>query len=1019
MRQIFSILRFIVLALFFLLTSMRVAIGVPASLATVGDFPFSDPVFENVGDTKSIIGGQVTALAQDTKGWLWIGTQSGLVGFDGYRFHTFVHDDKNPASLPDDWVTALWASPDGKLWIGTSAGGLSVLDPQTGRFTNTKNDPARPDSIVGGKIRALVGDAAGGVWIGTSLGLDYCPRVNGVAPTFRHASPDGNPAKPLSVFSLLLGRNGALWVGTADGLLRGEQDSNRLVRVASDSAATGSLAGQAIRTLFEAADGKFWLGMPAQDAVWLDVKTQRLNRPTTDFLAPNGRALGFIKAIAQPQVDQIWLGITDGSIAIVDAADGRLLRRIRHAPAVSTSLSPSAISTLFTDRSGLLWVGTVAGGLQRHQPGSGAFRMLRHSPARPASLSVADVHSVLEVADGSILVGTGGNGIDVLDRQRGLIGGHRPVPGRPGALTDGTILTLAQTGDGAVWAGSHQTGAFRLDPGTKMWRGYGTAQGLPSTDVRQLVVARDGTLWAGTGTGIARWVPRLQRFEVATQADGTALSAGAELMVEVGAGRIWIGGFDGLWAKLPGAPGFQEVTVALQWATSAVSTKVEGLLADRQGQVWVSTPQGLYRLTAWEGTRPVFEHIHSLKVNKGKKNAENLLDDHLGRIWSPDFIFDPKTMRLNELTSADGIDVGTSWSGYGRTRDGLLLFGGTRGLAVVDPARYRVWEHHSTVQAIELKIDGAAVPLAALAPALKLVPGQRNFAIEFAAPDFTAPLQIRYTYRLSGDHANWIETDAGHRSASYGNLWPGKYTLQVRSSSRQGEWSARELAIPVEVMPAFWQTGWFFTLVLLALGSATYMGYRWRVARLRAYADGLQILVQQRTAELLEKNQQLEILSVSDRLTGLFNRLRLDHLLEEELVRSQRGSGVFSAILLDVDHFKSVNDTHGHQVGDQVLVAVAKLLKDGVRELDVAGRWGGEEFLVVCRETNLAGATLLAEKLRASFAGFAFPVVGSKTCSFGVASLGPEDDVDTLIARADAALYCAKRNGRNRVEAQV
>ena len=192
-----------------------------------------------------------------------------------------------------------------------------------------------------------------------------------------------------------------------------------------------------------------------------------------------------------------------------------------------------------------------------------------------------------------------------------------------------------------------------------------------------------------------------------------------------------------------------------------------------------------------------------------------------------------------------------------------------------------------------------------------------------------------------------------------------------------------------------------------------------RNAELERINKNLESIVASRTAELVEKNKQLEVLSTSDRLTGLFNRLRLDNVLDEELSRNQRSGNPFSAILLDVDHFKSVNDAHGHQVGDLVLVAVAKLLQNSIREIDVVGRWGGEEFLVVCRETELAGAKVLAEKLRECMAGFDFPVVHTKTCSFGVATIRPGEPVDSLIARADSALYRAKSNGLNRVEVDV
>jgi diguanylate cyclase (GGDEF)-like protein len=189
-----------------------------------------------------------------------------------------------------------------------------------------------------------------------------------------------------------------------------------------------------------------------------------------------------------------------------------------------------------------------------------------------------------------------------------------------------------------------------------------------------------------------------------------------------------------------------------------------------------------------------------------------------------------------------------------------------------------------------------------------------------------------------------------------------------------------------------------------------------RNAELERINAHLESLVAERTAELVEKNKQLEKLSVSDRLTGLYNRLRLDQVLDAELVRSKRYGNSFLVILLDVDHFKSVNDTHGHQVGDQVLTQVAYLLRKDAREVDTVGRWGGEEFLIVCPDTSIEGAALSAEKLRQKIAQQSFHVVGGKTCSFGVASIRAEETIDTLIARADAALYRSKHNGRNRVE---
>ena len=179
-------------------------------------------------------------------------------------------------------------------------------------------------------------------------------------------------------------------------------------------------------------------------------------------------------------------------------------------------------------------------------------------------------------------------------------------------------------------------------------------------------------------------------------------------------------------------------------------------------------------------------------------------------------------------------------------------------------------------------------------------------------------------------------------------------------------------------------------------------------------ADEALHALRQTQTQLVEQNRQLERLAVTDQLTGLSNRLRLDQTLEDERLRSARYGTSFCVVLLDIDHFKSVNDRYGHQMGDQVLTGFARVLEAHTREVDVVGRWGGEEFLVICRD-GLDGALLLAEKLRHAVQSHVFALVGKKTASFGVALCRQGETVAEAIARADAALYLAKQGGRNRV----
>jgi len=170
------------------------------------------------------------------------------------------------------------------------------------------------------------------------------------------------------------------------------------------------------------------------------------------------------------------------------------------------------------------------------------------------------------------------------------------------------------------------------------------------------------------------------------------------------------------------------------------------------------------------------------------------------------------------------------------------------------------------------------------------------------------------------------------------------------------------------------------------------------------------------TSELAEKNVELNQLYVTDQLTGLYNRHKLDEVLLYEFDRVQRYKASLGLIILDIDHFKEVNDTYGHQVGDDVLSSLSKILRDNARKSDTVGRWGGEEFLIICPESDLKGLIQYAEKLRKLIEGFPFDKVGHKTSCFGLAMYQEGDTIETIISKADKALYKAKNSGRNRVE---
>jgi len=175
-------------------------------------------------------------------------------------------------------------------------------------------------------------------------------------------------------------------------------------------------------------------------------------------------------------------------------------------------------------------------------------------------------------------------------------------------------------------------------------------------------------------------------------------------------------------------------------------------------------------------------------------------------------------------------------------------------------------------------------------------------------------------------------------------------------------------------------------------------------------------LIENSSRAIFINQEQLKTLAITDKLTGLHNRANLDEILQEEISRSQRYNHTFGLVLMDFDYFKIINDTYGHQVGDEALIEIANLITHHLRSTDKAVRWGGEEFIIIYLDTDHKEVLELAERLRLKIENHMFKTVGTKTASLGVTLYKNGDTIDSIIQRADKALYIAKNAGRNRIE---
>ena len=1039
-----------------------------ASVAWGQRHALDEPRLTAVGDTQSINDGVVTALAEDEAGLLWIGTTTGVVRHDGYQLRLFSVGEGVPAagtagprSAPTGaraatrFVRTLLAAPGGVLWVGLEGEGLARLDTSSQRWTLYRPDPKRPGALAHGTVRALARDADGVLWVGTTGGGLYS-----LAPQSevfqRHGTADG--ALPDDrVHALRVDRAGNLWVGTWRGLVRKARGASRFEPVFSTPGADG-LAGRPVSMVGEGPDGRIWVGTRDGALVIVDPATgagQWLERgssgedPGANGLQGPGGVASFV--VASP--DEVWIG-RDRGLDLRDARGGELLQRLRRSHFKPWGLAGHNVVALLRDASGQVWVGSYGGGLQRHNPTSGVWVRRGEGP-EDSPFAEGDVRSLHQLRNGEVWAGTPGGAVLVFDA--GLRLRHQILPAAGGRgdarFAGGLVGAITQAADGTVWVGS-DSGVHAFDGDRRLKARWSVGGGR----TRRLLAASDGRLWAATQDGIYRLAPGQAAFERVARADGQPLSGNVNAVVQSADGTVWVGANTGLFRAAPGAAALQPVRAAD--GADLGSPVVLGMVVDRAGQLWVDTNAGLHR---WRTPGDGLARFEAVRSPGGGAFGANLLEDGQGRIWSHQHVFDPRDGRVHELTSADGVDFGTGWfRAYTALADGRLLFGGSTGVLVVEPGQLRPWRYEPPLVVTDLRVNGERLPPARLQPALVLAPDQRSFSVEFASLDYSQPDRNRYRYRLEGFDADWIETGAELRVASYGNLTPGRYALQVQGSNRLGAWSTRTLSLAVQVRPAWWQTWWARLGVLgLVLGGVWGL-VQLRTRLLRRRQAELEAKVRERTQalealsrELQMKSAELEASSLTDPLTGLYNRRFLtQHMTADAALVARRhgeaarqrqdppmdaapppsagaGAAVAAAsggpdivfFLVDIDHFKAVNDRHGHAAGDAVLLQVCERLKSAFREADYVVRWGGEEFLVAAREANRARATELAERARLAIAsrpftledGTALPLTAS--IGFAAYPLAPAHpgalDWTTTVDLADAALYVVKRGGRD------
>lgn len=825
------------------------------------------------------------AALQDSRGYLWFGTQDGLNLYDGYTFKVFKHNPDDPDSLGYNSIIALAEDSHGQLWLGTWGGGLNRYDPLTGKFIRYTHQPENPASLSHDLVTAVLEDSSGILWVGTLNGLDRLDPATGQFSHFRSDPADPDSLSSNAVSRLFEDQAGNLWVGTGafsiqgSGLNRFDRTAQKFIHFRHDPANPTSLSSDNISGIVQDASGALWIGtggygLPGAGLNRLDPQTGQFVHYQHDAGNPISLSNDNILSLLLDSQGVLWIGTHGSGLNRLDPAQTNAqFTRFQHDEADPHSLSQDSVWTIYEDRSGVLWFGTLNGGLSKHNPQTGQFGLYQNDPDNPASLSLNAVGAFCEDATGLIWVGTWGGGLNLFDPATGRFTRYQHDPANPNSLASDLVMSVFRDRDGRLWIGSLENGITIFDPLTgkyeRLQHDPADPYSLPDNSATIILQDSQGIMWIATLGGLVHYDPDTSRF-ISYQNDPAnpdSLSENKTVMLMLDSQeQLWVGTWGGGLNRLdlkaaesyhPETAQFVRFISDPDDPASLSDGSVWALLEDSSGLIWIGTQGGLNRLDPVEG---------SLRAYREKDGMPNdtvlgILQDEAGFLWVSTnnglARLDPRTEKFRVFTVQDGLQSNEFDSGaFYRSSDGRLYFGGIDGFNAFYPAQVRENPQPPPVVITSLSVFNQPWPinLDGLEP-VKLSYQQNFIAFEFAALDYRAPAKNQYAYMLEGVDREWVEAGS-RRYTSYANLSGGAYTFRVRAANNDGVWNMRGVALPVIITPPFWETLWFRGLGLLLAAGVLVGGFQIRLWTVRAQKKELEQRVALRTRELQQEIEQ-------------------------------------------------------------------------------------------------------------------------------------------------------------------
>lgn len=844
-------------------------------------------VFEHVSYGHQYAQVQFNALLQDQKGFLWFGTNDGLIRYDGYEFKSYKRMQGINYSLSNNFVTSLCEDHLGRIWVGT-ADGLHVYLRDEDRFMRIGPQAELTKGLSNNFIRCLYETYNFELIVGTESGLNVAKTDSLHLMHFTQYYPEQSNPSSISherIRCIAQSRDSSLWIGTWGGGV------NKVIRRSIGwEFEKLSLPGNEEEEYFAdriwtltASDSSLWIGTDGAGLIEFGIEEAQFWHYKKSLGHAGCIPSDIVTVSYVDKASKLWVGTDGGGLCQFNSIN-KTFTCYQQSSFDPNSLNSNVILSLFEDRQGIFWIGTYRG-LNKYNKWMNLFGHQKHIPDDINSLQHNEVSSFLEDSsvDGHFLwIGTLGGGIDRMDLNSGDYQNYSKYSNES-SLPDNVVRHIAQDRNGNLWIAWYKKGfsKAKLLTGNEgmAFKNYQYNIADPQTVAFSFAIHiledSDGYIWISTsGYGLIKHIPKTGKFEYFRHDPDDPNSLSNDILTfayEDQSGRLWIGTWGGGLNLMDKNSGSFVSYQADPMEDHAISDNHVFCILEEGDHFWVGTGNGLNYFDLRKDTFQKFYDEEGLINN----TIYGILKDGKGNLWMSTqnglSKYNPLNEQFKNFSGADGLQGNEfAQNAFLKLRSGAMAFGGNNGFNLFHPDSIKdnpyppgIVITHMEIRNQRLQIgesingDKILDKVISETEEIRLSHKNNSFLLELAALHYGAPTMNSYKVKLEGFDDDWQYLGT-RRTINYTNLPPNKYVFKATAASKDGVWNDEPISLIINIQPAFWKTWWFRTFILVLTVLILFALYQSRITVMRDWNKKLEDEIEDHTANMRIKSKELQ-----------------------------------------------------------------------------------------------------------------------------------------------------------------